>query len=359
MDTKPIPSLLIRTDASEEIGAGHLSRCLALATELRTHFADIRFLGHIPAMKLADLVKKSGFGLRTLTSPLASVIDDADAVIAYCAESDFQPDVVLTDHYDITAEWHDAIVEGLGAKIAVIDDLADRQQRCDLLIDQNFYLEQDRYAGLVPPEAVLLLGPRYAMLRPEFSQPSAAYEGLTKDIDVLVSFGGADQKQHTIRTIKALSQLVPSPAACIVVGAMTPGQDRIMELCNSAGFELHIQTSEMARLMHRSRAAFVACSSTVWELAMMGVPTIITESEPFQATLANDLEQAKLILRLSPIDDLNDSQLSEVLGEALAQTSTLEENASRIRQLMTGSDVYGARAVATQIAGLCARHGHA
>lgn len=51
----------------------------------------------------------------------------------------------------------------------VIDDLANRKHDCDVLLDQNEYLNNgERYEGLVPQNCKLLLGARYAILREEF-----------------------------------------------------------------------------------------------------------------------------------------------------------------------------------------------
>jgi spore coat polysaccharide biosynthesis predicted glycosyltransferase SpsG len=58
------------------------------------------------------------------------------------------------------------IAEGIS-----IDDLADRRHECDLLLDHNFYNDQDfRYQSKVSPNCQLLLGPRYALLRNEFGE---------------------------------------------------------------------------------------------------------------------------------------------------------------------------------------------
>jgi len=52
----------------------------------------------------------------------------------------------------------------------VIDDLANRPHDCDLLLDQNYYRDlEKRYQGLVPSECVMLIGPDYVLLRPEFT----------------------------------------------------------------------------------------------------------------------------------------------------------------------------------------------
>lgn len=52
----------------------------------------------------------------------------------------------------------------------VIDDLADRQHDCDILIDQNYLsLYEQRYDHLVPVTTKKLLGPSFVLLRDEFS----------------------------------------------------------------------------------------------------------------------------------------------------------------------------------------------
>ena len=56
----------------------------------------------------------------------------------------------------------------------VIDDLADRPHDCDLLLDQNLGHAAADYDGLVPERCTRLVGPRYALLRPEFAEARAA-----------------------------------------------------------------------------------------------------------------------------------------------------------------------------------------
>ena len=88
-------------------------------------------------------------------------------------------------------------------RILVIDDLANRRHDCDLLLDQNVAADAEaRYAGLLPSQTQRLLGPRYALLRPEYAetrqglrrcqgaQPSEPDQ--TPIRRVLIFFGGTD-----------------------------------------------------------------------------------------------------------------------------------------------------------------------
>ena len=55
-------------------------------------------------------------------------------------------------------------------RIMCIDDLADRQHDCDLLLDQTPGRGGNDYSNLIPDHARQLLGAKYALLRSEFAQ---------------------------------------------------------------------------------------------------------------------------------------------------------------------------------------------
>src|SRR5690606_8970182 len=92
-------------------------------------------------------------------------------------------------------------------KLAVIDDLADRQHECDLLVDQNRMFDgEEAYHGLVPEQCRLLVGPAFAMLRPEFGEwrtKPRARDGRIRRL--AICFGGSDPHGHTQATLAALA----------------------------------------------------------------------------------------------------------------------------------------------------------
>ena len=72
---------------------------------------------------------------------------------------------ILVDHYRLDSKW-ELIINNFSDKLLVIDDLADRNHNCDLLIDQNSF--ESRYDNLTPNNCKLLLGPKFAILGSEF-----------------------------------------------------------------------------------------------------------------------------------------------------------------------------------------------
>ena len=61
--------VFFRTDSSNSIGNGHLTRCLTLALALKNKGADVTFISRKHVGNINDLVIKNGFNLLELSSP--------------------------------------------------------------------------------------------------------------------------------------------------------------------------------------------------------------------------------------------------------------------------------------------------
>ena len=72
-------------------------------------------------------------------------------------EQDKMPDVLIVDHYGIDVKWESPIRKVV-KKIMVIDDLANRKHDCDILLDQNYSQDDNRYNGLLANGCGRLLG---------------------------------------------------------------------------------------------------------------------------------------------------------------------------------------------------------
>jgi len=120
-------------------------------------------------------------------------------------------------------------------KILVIDDLADRSLDCNLLLDQNFYLDPNkRYESVVCKASECLLGPKYAILRDEFIKNVKTIDSRTRTSlkRIFVFMGGADSSNETKKVLLALDQVKGSNiVADIIVGAVNPRAAEIREMC--------------------------------------------------------------------------------------------------------------------------------
>lgn len=256
--------IAIRTDATSRIGTGHFMRCLTLADVLKQRGAQIRFVSrHLPEHLRSKLAEKGHeFALLDTVqndvtldglahAPWLCVSQAQDAADSIQALSDDKWDWLIVDHYALDTRW-ETLLRQTAKKILVIDDIADRQHDCNILLDQNLYADMEtRYTGKVPKSCQMLLGPHYALLRDEFRkvhEQAKPRTGLVKQ--VLIFFGGVDADNFTGRAIEALSGIdLAGLHVDVVIGAQHPCREQINDACTQHGFNCHIQTDKMAELM--------------------------------------------------------------------------------------------------------------
>lgn len=320
-----------RADASVTIGAGHVMRCLTLANELQQRGAVCTFISRDMPKALSVMVKEHGHTVRCLP-------DDQGCLSAVGEE---KPDWLVVDHYSLGVCFERAM-RAVVKNVMVIDDIANRQHDCDVLLDQNLGRRAEDYHALVPKQCRLLIGPHYALLRPDFSQFRESSlirrkAGVLKHI--LISLGGFDNDNVTGAVLSALKScsLPPEVRLSVVMGSDAPWIDNIRQLATTMPWptEILVGVRDMAQLMATSDLAIGAAGGSAWERAALGLPVIILIVAENQRTGARALERAGAA-RLLPEDRPIAETLCVELG-AMTQPATLTA-ASRASAAITGAD---------------------
>lgn len=322
----------IRVDSSEQIGSGHLMRCLTLAERLRKDGADVHFISRDLAGSLHRLVEAHGFPLHLLPqheedpnltgyAAWLTVSQEVDAEETGEILSRMQPvNRLIVDSYALDAVWEQRM-RPLVREIFVIDDLANRPHDCDVLLDQNYYREmRHRYDGLVPPHCKLLLGPRHALLREEFYEVREHLrerDGVLRRI--LVFYGGSDVTRETEKAIRALVQLqLPSVVVDVVVGGSNSRRAYIKELCAAHDFlHYHCQVSNMAELMAHADLCLGAGGTTTWERCFLGLPAIVTAVAENQIRVSEDCAAVGYICYLGRWDEVRQEDIAAAVQRCI------------------------------------------
>lgn len=299
-----------RTDASLQIGSGHVYRCLTLADALAAKGATCVFFCRPHDGNLMGFIAARGHSVIALGEPdeTKAGTDKQDTWLGTGWETDAQqtvdamagikPDWLVVDHYALDARW-EQMLRPACARLMVIDDLADRPHECDLLLDQNLGRVPEDYAGLIPAGAVALLGPDYALLRPEFA--ALRPESLARRADpvlrrVLVTLGGVDKDDVTTRVLDALdgAALPDDVTVTVVMGPHAPWLTRVRDRAAAMRLptEVRVGVRDMARLMADSDLSIGAGGSTTWERCALGLPSVTVVLAENQRSIAETLEQA-------------------------------------------------------------------
>lgn len=354
-----------RVDASIDIGTGHVMRCLTLAAALSERGATCIFLCRPHEGHLLDYI--AGQGFRALALPqLEATREDAqnddpshavwlgtgwaeDARDSLAALADHTGgaavDWLVVDHYALDARWERALRPAC-KRLMVIDDLADRPHDCDLLLDQSLGCEAADYAGLLPSAATTLLGPRYALLRPEFARLRAASlarrerPGLRK---LLVTMGGVDKDNVTGKVLDALTgcALPDDVEITVVMGPQAPwlGQVRAQAAAMQLPTEVLVGVSDMARLMAESDLAIGAGGTTTWERCSLGLPSIIVATAANQAGIAEAMVAAGAALDPGPVSAAGFTQNLQVALTAAEDPARLAALSEAVAGICDGDGI--------------------
>ena len=284
-------NIAIRADASDTIGSGHVMRCLSLAGGLAASGARVRFLCRDLPPQFMVQICAEGHQVRLLRDvPESDESRDSEESISALQEQSV--DWMIVDHYGLGKRWEASLRKAV-PKLMVIDDLADREHDCDLLLDQNLRSgAEGLYRSLIPQTARSLLGPRYALLRPKFAQTSARdRSGPVRRI--LVFFGGADASNQTVKAVRAIGLLaLPEVSVDIVVGPMFRSTDELENLCSMIPHARILRDADMAALMQGADLAIGAGGTTSWERCAVGLPTLAWPIADNQTIVLAELSKA-------------------------------------------------------------------
>jgi UDP-2,4-diacetamido-2,4,6-trideoxy-beta-L-altropyranose hydrolase len=330
--------VIFRTDASHQIGTGHVMRCLTLADALRERGCECRFICREHPGNLLKLIRQRGhvaFALPQgeVRSSGSAPADGGpahadwlgthwkiDAEQTRVAVGGVHVDWLIVDHYALDIRWEQHL-RPICHKLMVIDDLADRLHDCDLLLDQNLIADADqRYVSRVPPHCGLILGPRYALLQPQYAQLHIQVQPRQGPIrQVLIYFGGSDSDNLTGKAIAAFLSLQRNDIGLdVVINLENFHAEAIrQQVATHSQITLHSRLPSLAPLMVKADLAIGGGGATSWERCCLGLPTLVVTLAENQKPATNELNRRKLIRWLGHKDKTGEMHITQALRNIL------------------------------------------
>lgn len=332
----------IRADASAVIGTGHVRRCLALAHALVQCGAEVRFVMHPLDGTSAVLMQSGDFEVLWLEA--GSSPGDAQAAIA--AVASFAPHFVVVDHYGVGGAWHSAVRDRLPCRLAAIDDLADRPLLADIVIDPNFHPDsRGKFSKVLAPGAVLLAGPRFALLSQAYARgPRYRFSGTVRSIGIFM--GGTDPGGACGAALLGCREVAGfSGPVEIVSSPLSPHFSQLQALCARwPDTRLSADLPDLAAFFSRHDLQIGAGGSATWERCCVGVPTVACLVADNQRSVLPYLEAQGVLVWAQPEDDVCGAVGTAVLA-LLGDADGRQALAVRSRQLVDGKGAARAAAV--------------
>ena len=316
-------NITIRADADTKIGTGHVMRCIALAQAWRDQGGEVTFISHCESEALRGRISKEGFQFIAVKAPHPHS-DDLSITLEYLNRpSPFtlhpSPTWLVLDGYHFIPEYQKAMRDA-GGRLLVIDDMNHLPYyHADILLNQNIHAPNLNYH--CDKNTTLLMGTRYVLLRREFLK----YREFKRQIpdrarNILVTLGGADPDNVTLKVIEALKLLnEPDVTVRIIIGPANPHQETLRNAIVSADFKakILINPPNMPELMAWADMAISAGGSTCWELALFQLPNAIIYCAENQRPIAEKLHKEGMVLNLGGHAELSLKSIAEAIDKMI------------------------------------------
>ena len=273
---------LIRADGNEKIGAGHLMRCLTIAAELVKQGCGDEILFLCADEQSAQLAGQQGFETVILGTDYRDMESELPAWEKLFERHNKA--VILVDSYHVTDRYL-AALKRFGT-VVLMDDMGEKSYPVDALINYNAFADRTCYSRLYgvsiqePTDGnigqcaggvKMFIGPDYVPVREQFRDRNYCVRREVKS--VLITTGGGDSENIAGRILETLYG--SEPEYHLIVGQFNPHLVKLKQM-ESAHENIHIHSNvtDMAELMTSADIAVTAGGSTVYELAVLGVPLI-------------------------------------------------------------------------------------
>ena len=308
--------MIVRCDANPQWGMGHLTRCRALAVALQQRGMSVAMVG--PAREYAQAGDEDLF---THWLPMAWNGDTAAGAqqLLSCVDSWDAQGLILDEPR--ADEAYQKVLFDAGLPWLQFDGTAQKPLWASWVLNALPSARADAYAQVLRnPQASLLLGPTYALLRPEF----AALHGAAKRADrlnILVSFGGGDDRGAMVWCIKALLPMLGEHTHLkIISGQANPrnasNRDQI-PASHSAWIDYAIQPDAPWDTMAQCHLAVMASGTTAHEANCCQLPMVLVSLVDNQHAPGQAWATAQQAQYLGPWESVDASTLSQSVADAI------------------------------------------
>jgi UDP-2,4-diacetamido-2,4,6-trideoxy-beta-L-altropyranose hydrolase len=231
-------------------------------------------------------------------------------------------------------------VKAAGFKLLFVDDnVHAATYSADLVLNQNLHATASLYAKR-EPNTVLLLGPRYAMLRREFRR----WRDWQREIPaigrkILVTMGGSDPDNLTIRAIEAIQQLSnPALETVVLVGGSNPHLRSVEAAIQKKKSSMRLITDAptVGELMAAADVAITGAGTTLWEMCCLGLPSLLLVLAENQEGVAFAADKMGAACTLGPSSEVSASAIAGKLAELLNSSEKRTNQSEKGRNLVDG-----------------------
>lgn len=246
--------IAIVVNAYDEIGTGHVYRCLSIASKVVFH--DVLFLLDERYQLGIDIVTNYNYPFR--------LYDGEDDLMNKLRE--YNPQMVINDILDTSNEYI-SVLKDEGYFVVNFEDLGTGTLVADVVFDALYEHE-------IGEQNNIFTGHKYYILKDEFYfQPQKI---ITQQVNnILITFGGTDPNNFTEKVIDSILATSYDGRINVIVGLGYNGLEDLIEKYESnQSIQIYKNVSNISEFMFKADIIFTSAGRTMYEICSLGVPAI-------------------------------------------------------------------------------------
>ncbi len=324
------PQVYFRVDHGKLIGDGHLFRLKALAAKMKTMGFETLFItraheGFNPdkflPFKLIQLKKYNSNQI--YDKPYAAwlgVTEKEDQQECLDLVDQAKRNIWVVDHYGIGVAWEEEMILR-GQMVVSVDDLF-RAHYSHIILDHNLTADKNKYQNHLP-DAVFLMGPKYALLRDDICRaPKYSYNA---EKESYLLFLGSVDKELFYKFISALRKF--SLEKLILLNPPESFQPEANE-------EILAFCDDLPKLYEKQKLVFGSCGVAHLERMILGVPTVTCVVVDNQIEVGIKTAELEISHHIGDLRSISTDVLKTKLGEIINSPQDLKSKTDKGKKLI-------------------------
>ena len=322
----------LRVDANNKIGFGHLSRCRIIAKELKNKSIRTVFLMRETDIPITKMLAEQDFEFKLITT-------EGPENIIQCMQEYTAMEYILIFDTDLEIYYTESSQSTLlkaGFKLVFFTFWDQYTYYAHIIINQNprSITHQYHTAGYTRK----LLGPDYMIFDDQFIDKSdkVRIANTGNRLNIFLSFGGADLPDTTSTAVEAIESLdLPVNKIHVVIGALYQYEEKLYRILERSRFqwELYKQIGNISEVMQHSDIAVCSGGLTLWELAVLKVPTAVISYSEREKLTASYLDNKEYTFHIGSANALNKHSLCQQLLR-FANSEALKNRTFRLSKII-------------------------
>jgi spore coat polysaccharide biosynthesis predicted glycosyltransferase SpsG len=303
--------IVFRCDSNNEIGLGHLVRCLAVANKLEVNnifFATDRDV--------------SNFYINNDFKIFLKELDEDENKFLLRMSNELNPDIIILDSkYPYKRHVLQRLKKN-SLKILILDNICEGLIECDEIIFPNAHFNLDRLKDILTPDQInqVRTGPKYIILREEIIDLKDKLSKKHEGIRIGVTTGGSDPEGVILKLANLLREINIEQNVYLLYGDLYKFKNKLYSL--DLPKNIYILPYSLGCLKELD---IVICTFgiTAYEMIYLELPIITVSHNKHNTRCAKILES-----RYTPIENLGyyqdttPNQLSNALNRILNNKTT-------------------------------------